>query len=186
MSLSSDILFSILSTLSNFPLYRVNRATAISTTHIPEVVFLNTTCVKEMFLNKLHFKNLVPFKNIGVKLKENSKKFNDETAAYFKEIHTLDMRNCNQKTITDHAFSNLRGIHTLDMRNCNQETITDQAFSYLQGIHTLDMRNCNQETITDQAFSYLQGIHTLDMRGCNQKTITDQVISILSGSTIIR
>jgi hypothetical protein len=150
MSLSSDAWFSILSALPNFPKYRVNDVT--NATHLAEVVFLN----------KLHFKSFVPFKNVGVELRKKSKIFNDDNAAYFQ------------------------GIHTLDMSYYGQRIITYIAFSYLQGIHTLDMICCDQETITGQAFSYLQGIHKLNIRLCKQKTITDQAISLLQGSKIIR
>jgi hypothetical protein len=120
MYLSSDVWFSILSALPNFPYYRNNTTIKYVASYIPQVVFLSPECVKEIFLTEQHFKSFVSFKNIGVELKRNSKKFNDKNAAYFRGIHTFNISGCDQETITGQALSYPQGICIIDMCICNK------------------------------------------------------------------
>ena len=78
---------------------------------------------------------------------------------HLRGIHTLSTTLCTQ--ITDAAFAHLREIKSINIKCCNQKTITDAAFLQLCGIHTLNMIGCKQATITGAAFLHLRGIHKL-------------------------
>src|SRR5207245_524185 len=88
--------------------------------------------------------------------------------------------NCSNSIIMDEGLEYLKDVHTIDLYDCNQ--ITDKGLAYLKGVHTIDIRGCNQ--ITDKGLEYLKGVHTINLYGCNQ--ITDKGLEYLKGAKIYK
>jgi hypothetical protein len=88
-----------------------------------------------------------------------------------RNLTSLNIRCCNQKTITDESFRYLTKLTSLDMRCCDQENITDGAFKYLTKLTGLIIRLCDQKTITGKTLKELINLKELHTEGCNKQTM---------------
>lgn len=70
--------------------------------NIDHVFTTRKIIIDNMIEHNLHYKLIIPLKNIKIDI------------------------SCNKK-IVDNDFRLLKGVHTLNMRWCNQETITDKS-----------------------------------------------------------